>query len=152
MRSVPRCYKQNKLGAGVSEEVVSEWVRELLRFSPCELLLLEAGSWGRGQFGNPKVAERPSLYAATKQRLVQTVTGREHLSLYVVTSCAFNKSRLPTQTASIVTLTRDNRVHCTSHIHINLPSTLTAQTRNKLKQKTAQLVSTYQVPYIHATW
>jgi hypothetical protein len=26
-------------------ELVGEWVRELLRFSPCELLLLEAGSW-----------------------------------------------------------------------------------------------------------
>jgi hypothetical protein len=27
---------------------VSEWVRGLLRFTPCELLLLEAGSWGTG--------------------------------------------------------------------------------------------------------
>jgi hypothetical protein len=34
-RSVPRCYKQDQL-------VVA--VRELLRFSRCELLLLEAGS------------------------------------------------------------------------------------------------------------
>jgi hypothetical protein len=28
--------------------LVNEWVGGLLRFSPCELLLLEAGSWGRG--------------------------------------------------------------------------------------------------------
>jgi hypothetical protein len=35
-------------------EWVSEWVRRLLRLSPCELFLLEAGSWGRGQFGNPE--------------------------------------------------------------------------------------------------
>jgi hypothetical protein len=28
----------------------------------------EAGSWGRGQFGNPEEGERPPLKAATKQR------------------------------------------------------------------------------------
>jgi hypothetical protein len=42
------------VGVSVVEwsELVGELVRGLLRFSPCELLLLEAGSWGRGQFGN----------------------------------------------------------------------------------------------------
>jgi hypothetical protein len=39
--SVPKCYTQ-KLGV------------ELLHFSRCELLLIEVGSWGRGQFGNPQ--------------------------------------------------------------------------------------------------
>jgi hypothetical protein len=34
-------------GSGVSS-LVSEWVIWLLRFSCCELLLLEAGSWGMG--------------------------------------------------------------------------------------------------------
>jgi hypothetical protein len=34
--------------------LVSQWVRELLQFSRGELFLLEAGSWGRGNFGNPE--------------------------------------------------------------------------------------------------
>jgi hypothetical protein len=37
---------------------------ELLGFSR-ELLLLEAGNLGRGQFGNPEEGERPPLEAAT---------------------------------------------------------------------------------------
>jgi hypothetical protein len=49
----------------------SELVRGLLRFSRCELLLLEAGSCGRGYFGNPEGGERPPLEAATK-RLAKT--------------------------------------------------------------------------------
>jgi hypothetical protein len=53
-----KCYKQDKL------EIT---VRESLGFS-CELLLLEAGSWGREQFGNPEEGARPPLEAATKQR------------------------------------------------------------------------------------
>jgi hypothetical protein len=48
--------------------LVGELVRELLLFSCCELLLLEAGSWGRGQFGNPEEGERPPLETPTKQR------------------------------------------------------------------------------------
>jgi hypothetical protein len=75
MRSVPRCYKQDNLAAAV---------RELLRFGYCELLLLEAGSWGRGPFGNPQEVERSPLEAATKQRLVKTVTDWEHLMCCVV--------------------------------------------------------------------
>jgi hypothetical protein len=31
------------------------------------LRVAEAGSWGRGQFGNPEEGERPPLEAATKQ-------------------------------------------------------------------------------------
>jgi hypothetical protein len=40
MRSVPRCYKQDKIvrSQSFSEEYVSELVREL-QFSRCELLL-----------------------------------------------------------------------------------------------------------------
>jgi hypothetical protein len=34
----------------------------------CELLLLEVGSWGRGQFGNAEEEERPPLEATSKQR------------------------------------------------------------------------------------
>jgi hypothetical protein len=71
-RSVPRCYKQHKWGvrqlvSGV-RELVGELARGLLRFSRCELLLSEARSCGRGQFGNPEEGERPPLEAATKQR------------------------------------------------------------------------------------
>jgi hypothetical protein len=47
-------------------------VTELLRFSRCELLLLEAGSGGRGQSGIPEEEERPPLKAVTRQRLVKT--------------------------------------------------------------------------------
>jgi hypothetical protein len=35
--------------------LVGEWVRGLLRFSPCELLLLEAGSWGTRIVREPRV-------------------------------------------------------------------------------------------------
>jgi hypothetical protein len=31
-----------------------------------------AGSWGRGEVGNPEKGERPRLKAATKQRLMKT--------------------------------------------------------------------------------
>jgi hypothetical protein len=58
-RSMPRCYNQDQLATAV---------RELLRFSRCELLLLEADSWGREQFENPEEGERQSLEASTKQR------------------------------------------------------------------------------------
>jgi hypothetical protein len=43
-------------------------VKELMGFSHGELLLLEAGSWGQGEFRNPEEEERPPLEAATKQR------------------------------------------------------------------------------------
>jgi hypothetical protein len=58
-RSVPRCNNQNELAVAV---------RKLLVFSRCELLLLEASSWDRGQFGLPEEGERPPLEAAIKQR------------------------------------------------------------------------------------
>jgi hypothetical protein len=35
-------------------ELVGEWVRGLLWFSPCELLLLEADSWGMGTVWKPR--------------------------------------------------------------------------------------------------
>jgi hypothetical protein len=41
---------------------------ELLGLSRHELLLLEAGNWGWGQFGNPEKGECPLLEAATKQQ------------------------------------------------------------------------------------
>jgi hypothetical protein len=69
--------------SGVSE-LVGEWVRELLRFSRCELLLWEAGSWVQGQSGNPEERECPPLEAATKQRLVKTVTDWEELVCPIV--------------------------------------------------------------------
>jgi hypothetical protein len=37
-----------------TEGWVSQWVRELLRFSRCELLLVEAGGWIWEQFGHPE--------------------------------------------------------------------------------------------------
>jgi hypothetical protein len=35
--------------------LASQWVRGLLQFSPSELLLLEAGSWGMGTVRQPRV-------------------------------------------------------------------------------------------------
>jgi hypothetical protein len=51
-------------------EWVGSWVRVrgLLRFSPCELLLLDAGSWGTGTVRKPRIWETPaagSRYQAT---------------------------------------------------------------------------------------
>jgi hypothetical protein len=40
-------------------ELVGEWVSQ--RTAAVQSLLLEAGSWGRGQFGNPEEGERPPL-------------------------------------------------------------------------------------------
>jgi hypothetical protein len=72
MRSEPRCYKQKKLEVSGVESVLSVgwWVRlrEKLGLSRCELLLLESGRAGRGQFWNPEEVERPPFEAATKQR------------------------------------------------------------------------------------
>jgi hypothetical protein len=53
--SVPRSCKQVQLA-----------VRELLWSSCCELLLLEAGSSGRGHFGNPEEEERSPLKPLTR--------------------------------------------------------------------------------------
>jgi hypothetical protein len=60
VRSVPRCYKQDKLGVSqsFSEESTSEVVQWVHKQSRCELLLLETGSFGQGQFGNPEEGER----------------------------------------------------------------------------------------------
>jgi hypothetical protein len=43
-------------------------MKELLQFSRCVLLLSEAGTWERVEFGNPEEGERPPLKAAAKQR------------------------------------------------------------------------------------
>jgi hypothetical protein len=45
-----------------------------LGFSCCELLVWEAGSWGRKQFGNPEEGKCQPFEAATKEQLVKTVT------------------------------------------------------------------------------
>jgi hypothetical protein len=55
------------------EELQSIWqsvVTESAESYSCEKR--EAGSWVRSQFGNPQEDERPTLEAATKQRLVKT--------------------------------------------------------------------------------
>jgi hypothetical protein len=60
---------------------ISWWVTVLVRelqASRWELLLWEAGNWGRGQFGNPDEGERLPLEAATKQRQMEIVTDWEH--------------------------------------------------------------------------
>jgi hypothetical protein len=69
VRSVQRCYKQDKLG-------VCWWevhVRERLGFSRYELLLWVAGNRSRGQFENSQEGERLPLEAVTKQQLGRAV-------------------------------------------------------------------------------
>jgi hypothetical protein len=53
-------------------------------FSRWELLLWSAGSWTRGQFGNAEEQERLPLEAATKERLLKTVTDLEDLECHIV--------------------------------------------------------------------
>jgi hypothetical protein len=65
-------------------QLISMFVTELLRFSHCELLLFEAGSWGQGQFGNPEEGECMLLEAATKQGLVKIITDWEDLMYPIV--------------------------------------------------------------------
>jgi hypothetical protein len=55
-----------------------------MQFSRCEPLLLEADSWGQGNFGNQEEGERPPLKAVTKQRLVKTVADWEDLMCPIV--------------------------------------------------------------------
>jgi hypothetical protein len=50
----------------------------------CEPLLWEVGSWGRGHFENQEEGKRRPLAAATKQRLVKTVTYWEYLVSHIV--------------------------------------------------------------------
>jgi hypothetical protein len=50
---------------------VSELVRELLRFSRWDLLLLEAEA--RGRIGNPEEEKRPPLETTIEQRLMKTL-------------------------------------------------------------------------------
>jgi hypothetical protein len=80
MRSVPRCYKQNKLGAGIGEEVVGEVVSLSEKCSSvvvsccCEKVAGEAGE----NLGTQRKGQRPPLKAVNKQRLVESVTDLEH--------------------------------------------------------------------------
>jgi hypothetical protein len=66
VRSLPKCYKQDKLELSSVSWLVSEWVRGLLLYSR-ELWLLEAGIQGRRQFGNPEegTVHRWSHYQVT---------------------------------------------------------------------------------------
>jgi hypothetical protein len=50
------------------------------------MALLESDGWDRRQLGNPEESERPMLEAATKQRLMKTVTDWEVL-VYRILIC-----------------------------------------------------------------
>jgi hypothetical protein len=88
-RSVPRCYKRDKLGAAVREELVEAWV---IWITAGVQSLWEADNWGRGQFGNPEEGECPPLEVVTKKRLLKTNRLRRPNVSYsdlwsVVTTC-----------------------------------------------------------------
>jgi hypothetical protein len=59
-------YRQSQSDSDYNSELFVESVES------CRCDKWEAGSWGRGQFGNPEEGQRPPLEAATKQRLVKT--------------------------------------------------------------------------------
>jgi hypothetical protein len=67
VRPDPRCYKQDKLGVRVNEDLVRElensWGSVIVSCC-CGKLVAEA----RGQFGNPEEGESLPIEAATKQR------------------------------------------------------------------------------------
>jgi hypothetical protein len=72
VQSVTKCYNQGQISgqrwcSGVEGVAwwVSERVSELLRSSPCELLLWEAGNWAWDQFWNSEEGVRPPLEAVT---------------------------------------------------------------------------------------
>jgi hypothetical protein len=84
-----RCFLCGPCRDAISGTVSEEWVQSVtevdeqsvwgvLKFSRCVLLLLEAGSRGRGDFGSREEGERSPLEAATKQRLLETVTDWGH--------------------------------------------------------------------------
>jgi hypothetical protein len=77
---------------------VGWWVRGLLRYSRCELLLWEAGSWGTRQFGNPKEKERLPLEAATKQRLMKTWLWQYCMRSMSLVTCLSNPIHHPRNT------------------------------------------------------
>jgi hypothetical protein len=66
VRSLPRLYNEGQLPLAVSPSPSRESVDSLQADS--QLTVVEIGSWGRGQFGNPEERERQQLEAATKQR------------------------------------------------------------------------------------
>jgi hypothetical protein len=75
MLSVPRYFKQDSGASSVEWSEVSWWgVRELLQFSHCELLLLEADSWGTGLVREPRV--RGTSVVGSRY---QTTTGEDRL-------------------------------------------------------------------------
>jgi hypothetical protein len=80
VRCMTRCYKERVHWDEWSEEsrLVSDWVsqsvRELLRFRRCDLLLWEAGSWGRGQFGSPEVKGTSAVRSRYRATASEDVT------------------------------------------------------------------------------
>jgi hypothetical protein len=89
VRSVPRCYKQDKLVRCKSlsrvewnwvSELVSEYVSGVLRYGRCEMLLTEAGHWGRLELGNQ---EERGMFAVGNhyQRTGEDTAGSEDLSV-----------------------------------------------------------------------
>jgi hypothetical protein len=62
--------------------LVSEWVRGPLRFSPSELLLLEAGGWGIGIVQEPRVRGM-----STDGSCYQATTGKDTSRLRRLSTC-----------------------------------------------------------------
>jgi hypothetical protein len=75
------CEMAISLGVGgFSEVLVGEWVRGLLQFSPCELLLLEAANWGTGTVGEPR-GRTTFAVGSRYQKTGEDTAGWEDLSV-----------------------------------------------------------------------
>jgi hypothetical protein len=72
-------WRQDELIGGKPPVVKQLWlwfwaVESVESVESCSCEKWEAGSWGRGEFGNPEEWERPMMKASTKQRPVRNET------------------------------------------------------------------------------
>jgi hypothetical protein len=81
--------------------LVSESVRGLLRLNPCELLLLEAGSWGTGILRKPRI-RGTSAVGSRYQATADEVTDWEDLVRALVNGRVCVNSDSPILTCSYV--------------------------------------------------
>jgi hypothetical protein len=65
-------------------ELVGEWVRRLLQFSPCEVVLLEARSWGTGIVRETKVRGTSAVETRYQTTTGEDIADWEYLARAVV--------------------------------------------------------------------
>jgi hypothetical protein len=105
---VPRCYKQDnqwelvwvstgEISADEWSKLVGELLKGPMRFSPCELLLSEVGSWGSGTVREPRARRTPAVGSR-----YQTTTG-EDSRLRRLSACCSELQSVRIRDSAIVT-------------------------------------------------